>query len=118
MADEADDKKPDPAKVFNAYSNIIETNLRGVLQGISDMLASKGLSPHDADTVILNAQGRVLCQTLTYIVLLLKMDSDPGDEVVAKTLKVVAEDFYEAIQTILSKHSGKRILHLKLDKED
>jgi hypothetical protein len=118
VTDEADKGKPaDKVEFINAYSGVIEGNMRSMIKRISDMLEEKGLSAHDADTVVLNALGRIMSQTITYISLLLKVDSEPSNEMIETTMKEVAEDVFAAIQSILSKHSGKQIVHVKKDRE-
>lgn len=109
---------PDEAKIraVTQHAAEIEQKLRGHFHAVREELETRGLSDHEIDTALLNALCRLMTQTLTHIALLLSLKEIPSeekiDEVLPELMKKIADDVFEATQTILSKHSGRSIVHI------
>lgn len=105
----------DKVEILTKYASQMQGGLRAYFAAMTDQLAKQGLSESVVDNIILNAVAQYMAQTITYIVMVLKTsesDKDPTSEELSETMEKISNDVFEAIQTILSKYSGKSILHV------
>ena len=114
------DGTPEKVDIITKHTAQMENELRGYFKGLNDRLVAQGLSESAADNIILNAIARYMVQMITYISMVLKateLDKDPTSEEMSETMEKVSNDVFEAVQTILSKYSGKSILHVSKNQE-
>lgn len=106
---------PEKIDILTKHAAHLEKGLRGYFKTMSDHLEGQGLTASMVDNIILNTLARYMAQTLTYITVLLKASEsgkDPTSEEMSETMEKISSEVFESVQTILSKHTGKSILHV------
>ena len=111
----------DKVEILTKHAVQMEKDLRIYFKDVTERLVAQGLSESVVDNIILNAISRYMVQMITYITMVLKAsesDKDPTSEEMSETMEKISNDVFEAVQTILSKHSGKSILHVSKKMEE